>query len=295
MLQDPGELQKVMQEYMTSRTGPTSSGGSASAFAAYADFATPDEIAAIQKSVLENTENAGGNHTAKVRQILADDLGKVTDGSIQMVILPASTNVERFDTQTEFLSPPKEMLGKQGLTLGPCVARPISVESCHVVSSIPVESPTIDPGYLTHQADVELLGKGLEIAEMMAATSPFKDLIKRRFCPDESVDLKDKKQREEYVSAHCGTEYHPIGTVSMGRQGEGAVDERLRVWGVKGVRVVDASVIPLQASGNIVSDVYAAAEKGSDLIKEDWGALRRLTRQSFGTGEIPEHVAYQRK
>ena len=133
-----------------------------------------------------------------------------------MAILPASTNVERFDTQTEFFSPPKEMRGKQGLTLGPCVARPISVGSCHVVSSDPVESLAIDPWYLTHQADVELLGKRLEIAEMMAARSPFKDLIKRRFCPDESVDLKYKKQREEYVGAHCGTKYHPICSCGCG-------------------------------------------------------------------------------
>ena len=58
MLQDPGEPQKAMQEYMASRTGPMHSCGSAAA------FATPDEIAVIQKSVLENTENAGGNHIA---------------------------------------------------------------------------------------------------------------------------------------------------------------------------------------------------------------------------------------
>lgn len=57
----------------------------------------------------------------------------------------------------------------------------------------------------------------------------------------------------------------------MGREGEGAVDERLRVRGVKGVRVIDASVFPLHVGGNIVATVYAVAEKGADLIKEDWG------------------------
>jgi choline dehydrogenase-like flavoprotein len=52
---------------------------------------------------------------------------------------------------------------------------------------------------------------------------------------------------------------------------EGACDDRLRVRGCKGLRVVDASVIPLHVSGNIVSAVYAIAEKRADLIKEDWG------------------------
>jgi choline dehydrogenase-like flavoprotein len=57
----------------------------------------------------------------------------------------------------------------------------------------------------------------------------------------------------------------------MGLERQGACDDRLRVRGCKNVRVVDASIIQLDVSGNIVSAVYAIAEKGADLIKEDWG------------------------
>lgn len=62
-------------------------------------------------------------------------------------------------------------------------------------------------------------------------------------------------------------EYHLIGTCAMGE----VVDSRLRVKGVKGLRVVDASVFPNHVSGNICSSVYTVAEKAADLIKEDWG------------------------
>lgn len=104
----------------------------------------------------------------------------------------------------------------------------------------------------------------------MVSTSPFKEKIKRRYAP-EVLDLRDKKAVETYVREHCATEYHPMGSVAMGKKGVGAVDDRLKVWGTKGLRVVDASVMPLHVSGNIVATVYAIAEKASDLIKEDWG------------------------
>ena len=82
-------------------------------------------------------------------------------------------------------------------------------------------------------------------------------------------NFEEKRERIIYLKKTCTTQYHPIGTVSMGS--EGACDDRLRVSGCNGLRVVDASVIPLHVSGNIVSAVYAIAEKGADLIKEDWG------------------------
>ena len=67
------------------------------------------------------------------------------------------------------------------------------------------------------------------------------------------------------------SEYHPIGTCSMGPRSEGGVvDEKFRVHGVKGLRVVDASVFPALVRGNLASLVYAVAERGADFIKEDW-------------------------
>ena len=148
---------------------------------------------------------------------------------------------------------------------------PVSVGSIHITSSEPATDPAIDPAYLMHAADIEVLTKGMEMMTKMASTSPLREMIKRRYYPKEGMDMGDKQSTEEYLWKHCFTGYHPIGSVSMGSRGMGAVDDRLRFWGTRGLRVVNAGVMPLHVSGNIVATVYVIAEKGSDLIMEDWG------------------------
>jgi choline dehydrogenase-like flavoprotein len=101
-------------------------------------------------------------------------------------------------------------------------------------------------------------------------TSPFSEKIEEKIFPPESVDLGMKQNRLNYVRRAVTIQYLPIGTVAMGPKGQGACDEHLRVRDCKGLRVVDASFIPLNVSGNTVRAVYAIAKKGADLIKEDW-------------------------
>lgn len=127
------------------------------------------------------------------------------------------------------------------------------------------DDPAIDPAYLSHPADIDLLQKGLQLVERVASTSSLKEKIKKRYDP-ESIDVNDRKQVEDYLKGHTGTEYHPIGSVAMGPKGTGACDRRLRAHGCKGLRVVDASIMPIYVSGNIVGIVYAIAEKASDMI-----------------------------
>jgi choline dehydrogenase-like flavoprotein len=267
MLQTESDLQAAMTSYITNKSGPLSSGGAAMGFVSYADFATPSEIAALQKSIV-SIEHRG--HDEATKKLIADSLADHGYGSIQIVLLPATLNLTAADNQVKMLQPPPEQLGKHGFVLAACLARPLSMGSIHITSSDPQIDPAIDPGYLTHPADIEVFSKGLEVIMKMASTSPLKEKIKCRYHPVE-LDLSDKKSVEEYLRKTCATEYHPIGTVAMGEKGTGAVNDRLKVWGTKGLRVVDASVMPLHVSGNIVATVYAIAEKGSDMIKEDWG------------------------
>lgn len=80
----------------------------------------------------------------------------------------------------------------------------------------------------------------------------------------------DESNVEAFVRDSFSSEYHPMGTCAMGpRQEGGVVDERLRVHGTRNLRVVDASVFPLQVRGNLASLVYAVAERAADLAKED--------------------------
>ncbi|KFY19563.1 hypothetical protein V491_04364 [Pseudogymnoascus sp. VKM F-3775] len=266
MLQDESELQAAMALYATKKSGPLSSGGAAVGFISYADLCTPSEMKELQELILTD-KNTG--HDDATKKIIADSVADHDYGSIQLVLLAATLDLRDPGSQVALLQPPPEQLGKHGLALAACLARPLSMGTIHITSSDPEIDPQIDPGYLTHPAGVELLTKGLQLLEKITATSPFKEKIKGRHHPVE-LDVGDKKSTEEYLRKTCETEYHPIGTVAMGKKGVGAVDYRLKVWGAKGVRVVDASVMPLHVSGNIVSTVYAIAEKASDLIKEDW-------------------------
>ena len=76
------------------------------------------------------------------------------------------------------------------------------------------------------------------------------------------------EEAKEYIAGHTGTEYHPIGTCAMlPKEKGGVVDTNLKVYGTSNVRVIDASIFPLHVQGNIVSLVYAVAEKGADLIR----------------------------
>lgn len=86
-----------------------------------------------------------------------------------------------------------------------------------------------------------------------------------RELPPPGKDLDTEDKRIEYVKNHISTQYHLIGTAALGQ----VVDTKLRVKGVEGLRVCDASIFPGHVSGNIMSTTYAVAEKGADLIKAD--------------------------
>lgn len=143
-----------------------------------------------------------------------------------------------------------------------CLVAPFSRGSIHVLNSDPAAQPAIDPQYLRKQVDVEILSVGLRIADEMFRTQPLADRVRSRVFPQPSVDINDPSQREEYLRAHTGTEYHPCGTAVLGQ----VVDGKLKVFDIERLRVADASIIPLHVSGNIVALVYAIAEKAADLI-----------------------------
>ncbi|KAH6681772.1 hypothetical protein B0J14DRAFT_530502 [Halenospora varia] len=271
IFQDEAKAAEAMGIYMTDRSGPMSTGGSAHCFASFASLSSQSEIDEIQQSIL-GPESSKSTLPPKAKELLAKGMADPKDANLQIVLLPVSVNLEGIHDQQLFMKPGPEMVGKMGISLGGCTTRPLSAGVVHVKSADPEDDPEIDPKYHAHPADALLLAKSVELIERMVGASPLKEKIKRRAFPSpEKFDLSTKEGRMEFVKQYTGTEYHPIGSLAMGKEGEGAVDGRLRVFGVKGVRCVDASVMPLHVGGNIVSSVYAVAEKAADLVKEDWG------------------------
>lgn len=135
--------------------------------------------------------------------------------------------------------------------------------SVHInASTDPSVSPVIQPNYYNNKFDLEVAVAGLEYLRKIGGTKEYSSYISEEVVPGKGTDLEKFLVKEGTV-----TEYHPVGTCSnLPREKGGVVDPTLRVYGTSNVRVVDASVIPIEISAHIMRTVYGVAEYGSDLI-----------------------------
>ena len=164
---------------------------------------------------------------------------------------------------------------KKYATLLQILQYPFSCGSVHISPSDPHGKPEIDPQYYAGNnrvgaLDLELQVHGARFGQKLVQTEPLAKFIKGPAWPATS-ELGDE-ELEQWVVDNTFTDWHPVGSCAMGGAlgAEGCVvDERLRVYGVHGLRVVDASIMPLQISAHLQATVYAIAEKASEMIKED--------------------------
>lgn len=171
--------------------------------------------------------------------------------------------------------------GKKYATMLQMLQYPFSTGSIHIPASQTKatmhEKPIIDPKYYQGpggEVDFQTMVESQAFAHKITTTTPLSSIIVKRVFPP--LPTKGEDNFEEYVRNYTITDWHPVGTCAMGPlAGEeggfgGVLDARLRVHGVKGLRVVDASVMPLQVSAHIQATVYAIGEKGASLILEDY-------------------------
>jgi len=164
---------------------------------------------------------------------------------------------------------------KKYATLLQILQYPFSRGSVHISPSDPYGKPGIDPQYYASEdgvgeLDLELQVHCARFGQKLVQTEPLAGFIRGPAWPD-TVELGDEELRQ-WVVDNTITDWHPVGSCAMGGSlgiEGGVVDERLRVYGVHGLRVVDASVMPLQISAHLQATVYAIAEKASEMIKED--------------------------
>jgi choline dehydrogenase len=140
--------------------------------------------------------------------------------------------------------------------------RPASRGSVRLASPEPLVKPVIDFNFLAESADMDVLVKGFETARQILAAPSFAKLNSSEILPGPGV--RDRAAIEQHIKQSLVTVHHPCGTCRIGD----VVDARLRVKGIDGLRVVDASVIPTVISGNSNIPVNAIAERGADLILE---------------------------
>ena len=137
--------------------------------------------------------------------------------------------------------------------------------SLRLRSADPTWAPAIDAGYLTDERDTEALVTGVEKAREIASAGPLAAVLAEEWSPGGTVRTRDDLRRG--VRETLESLYHPVGTCRMGTDEAAVVDPQLRVRGVEGLRVVDASVMPTLVRGNTNAPTIMIAERAADLLR----------------------------
>jgi choline dehydrogenase-like flavoprotein len=156
------------------------------------------------------------------------------------------------------------------VTISVCNLRPTSRGQVHAASANPGDAPLIQPNYLSTPEDERVAVESLRLVRKIVDQAPLK-----RYSPRERRPGDQAQSDAEVLEAarELGTTiFHPVGTAKMGLASDpmAVVDERLRVRGIAGLRIADASVMPTITSGNTNSPTMMIAEKAARMIVEDW-------------------------
>ncbi|MBN3798626.1 choline dehydrogenase, partial [Burkholderia sp. Ac-20392] len=156
-----------------------------------------------------------------------------------------------------------------GCTYSICQLRPESRGTVRIRTDDARDAPSIQPNYLDTERDRRTTVAGVRFARRVAATEPMASLMQREVRP--GADAQTDDELLEFCREYGQTIFHPSGTAKMGvaRDPLAVVDERLRVYGTRGLRVVDCSIMPTLVSGNTNVPIVMVAEKASDMILED--------------------------
>jgi choline dehydrogenase-like flavoprotein len=173
-------------------------------------------------------------------------------------------------------------------TLMTCFLRPQSRGSVKLASGDPLQRPLIDANYLATPRDMDALLRGLKLAREVLQQPALAPHRLRELEPGAAV--QSDEQIREFIRSRAETVYHPVGTCKMGRDSMAVVDPRLRVHGLDGLRVVDASVMPTLIGGNTNAPTTMIAERAADLILQD-AALGTGAQSYLGSPAVFDAVA----
>ncbi len=171
------------------------------------------------------------------------------------------------DLQPLFMGLPYYSPGFEGpenaFTLCAGLIRPVSRGELKLNSANPADAPYLDPNYLGEAADYKALREAVLLCQKLGYTEAMQDWTKEEVLPGKDVS---ESELEDYIRRSCGTYHHMVGTCKMGIDSMAVVDPELRVRGIEGLRVADASIMPAITSGNTNAPTIMIGEKAADLI-----------------------------
>lgn len=258
MRQEPEALAQAQKLYVQHKTGPFTIGGMQS----HAFMPTPNVA-----ELLDKCPRAQGTNDTEYYNTVRSILEAPDSSSIAWLMFLAQANLH--EGGKSFVG--TQLLPENFASLGCAQSHPFSRGATHISSADIDAEPTIDPRYFSHPADLEIMARNVQALDTKLRhskqLSPFFKPDGKRNHPD-AFHVGDLDGAKKYVLDTVTTAYHSCGSAAMlPKEKGGVVDPKLIVYGTENIRIVDASIFPLIPRGNILSSVYAVAEKAADIIK----------------------------
>ncbi|MET0984548.1 MAG: GMC family oxidoreductase N-terminal domain-containing protein [Steroidobacteraceae bacterium] len=190
---------------------------------------------------------------------------------IQLMMLPAGASTEKSSPLDKY----------PGITVGCCPLRPYSVGEIALKSPDANVHPSIRANYLSDPADREMTLAGVRLMRKILQQPALASIMQEEYLPGAAVQTDD--ELIAYARQAGNTAHHPVGTCRMGADAGAVVDPHLKVLGVQGLRVVDASIMPTMVSGNTNAATIAIAEKAADLILQEGRVPQSAARTALET------------
>ncbi|TFK86053.1 GMC oxidoreductase [Polyporus arcularius HHB13444] len=253
---EPELAAKQLELYKSQKGYLTSALAAVYAFLPTKAFATDEQMAKWKEMATHSVEEA------------PQGVKKQLETQLKWLFDPASAEGEIIPFPGLFLPSGVQPVPKTRYSSMLCAGmHPFSRGSVHISSADPRAPPAIDPNYFSNPLDLEILLALFKFALKLYDTDPIREAVVRRVAPTAEESSSDEALLE-YIKNGSGCVYHPLGSASMlPREDGGVVDPALKVYGTANVRVVDASILPIQVAAHIQATVYAVAEKAADIIK----------------------------
>lgn len=273
-LRDEKLGEALLEMYQRDKSGPFAGGITATGFSSLS-FADPELTDAQLERLIQDAKSFKSSATDRQLEVEFQSLRDPNEAIFQFIPFATGLAFGERGSLTKLFG---HSVPGNWITSGAIATHVFSRGNIHIISTNPDDYPAIDPKYYSHPLDAELMGRAVMHLRQLCHTEPWASMLEdgpdgeKIPMPSPALagpfnDPKTLDEAKTFVKQNTVTCYHPIGTCSMLPRDEGGVvGPDLKVYGTRNVRVVDASIFPLHVQGNIMSLVYAVAERAADII-----------------------------